>query len=269
MALIINGATAASPLPDGSVDVAALDASGGTPGQVPTINGGGTAVAWATPSAGGGASAVVSDDMSGDDWDDLASSGGAAATWGDDMLTLDCVSGSAGSCGVERATLVPSGGQVTVAIRLRVVTGDNSNQTRVILSLGRDDANHASLIFFTDGSIECGFTAGGSYTYWSIASTIAGIDAGVRAGGNLWLRLDRSPLGIAWFWGVGSGGARPTAWHPVFSSIAREVAGYSNVVRDALYACSGTDLLVSVLTLSAMNLSVDVLAIEAGLPGAF
>lgn len=223
---------------------------------------------WEPGTAGGGVS-IVSDPMAGTAWTALAASGGASATWGDGMLTLDCVSGATGSCGARAADYLPSGDGVTVAIRLRVVTGDNSNQTRVILSLGQDASNNVNLIFFTDGSIECGFTAGGSYTYWTVASTIAGIDAGVRAGGNLWLRLDRSPLGIAWFWGVGSGGARPTAWHPVFSSIAREVAGYSNVVRDALYACSGADLFVSALTLSAMNLSVDVLAIEAGQPGAF
>ena len=83
------------------------------------------------------------------------------------------------------------------------------------------------------------------------------------------MRLDRAPLGVLWSWGVGASGARPTAWHPGFSSIEREVQGYWNTVQPALYACNGDDLLVSVRTLSAMNLSVNVLAIEAGLPGAF
>ena len=217
----------------------------------------------------GAAPSVIEDDMSGADWSALATSGGASATWGGGMLTLGCVSGAAGSCGVRAANYLPSGDSVTVAIRLRVVTGDNSNQARVTLSLGRDASNNINLIFYTNGSIEFGYTAGGSYTYWRTESTIAGIDAGVRTGGNLWLRLDRAPLGVLWSWGVGASGARPTAWHPVFSTIEREVAGYWSLLQPALYACNGSDLVVSVRTLSAMNLSVDVLAIEAGLPGAF
>ena len=211
------------------------------------------------------------DDMSGADWAALSATGGATATWatGPARLVLDCVSGAAGSCGVRGANYLPSGDSVTVAIRLRVVTGDNSNQTRVTLSLGRDASNNINLIFYTDGSIECGFTAGGSYTYWRTESRIAGIDATARTGGNLWLRLDRAPLGVLWSWGVRASGARPTAWHPVFSTIEREVAGYWSLLQPALYACNGSDLVVSVRTLSAMNLSVDVLAVHAGLPGAF
>ena len=219
----------------------------------------------------GAAPSVTEDAMSGSGWSSSSATGGASATWatGPARLVLDCVSGAAGSCGVRGANYLPSGDSVTVAIRLRVVTGDNSNQARVTLSLGRDASNNINLIFYTNGSIEFGYTAGGSYTYWRTESTIAGIDAGVRTGGNLWLRLDRAPLGVLWSWGVGASGARPTAWHPVFSTIEREVAGYWSLLQPALYACNGSDLVVSVRTLSAMNLSVDVLAIEAGLPGAF
>ena len=219
----------------------------------------------------GRADPVRSDPMSGAGWSSLTATGGATATWatGPARLVLDCVSGAAGFCGVRAANGLPSGDHVTVGMRLRVVTGDNSNQTRVILSLGQDASNNVNLIFFTDGSIECGYTASGSYTYWRIESTIVGIDAGVRTGGDLWLRFDRSPLGVVWSWGVGSSGVRPTAWHPVYSTIEREVAGYWSLLQPALYACNGRDLLVSALTLSAMDLHVEVLAIHAGLPGAF
>ena len=219
----------------------------------------------------GRADPVRSDPMSGAGWSSLTATGGATATWatGPARLVLDCVSGAAGFCGVRAANGLPSGDHVTVGMRLRVVTGDTSNQTRVILSLGQDASNNVNLIFFTDGSIECGYTASGSYTYWRIESTIAGIDASVRTGGDLWLRFDRSPLGVVWSWGVGSSGARPTAWHAVFSSIEREVAGYWNTVQPALYACNGSDLVVSALTVSAVALHVEVLAVHAGLPGAF
>jgi hypothetical protein len=108
----------------------------------------------------------------------------------------------------------------------------------------------------------------GSYTYWSI-TTIAGIDATARTGGNLWLRLDRAPLGVLWSWGVGASGARPTAWHPVYSTVEREVAGYWSFLQPALYACNGRDLVVSALTLSAMALNVEVLALHAGSARAF
>ena len=214
---------------------------------------------------------VRSDPLAGNGWASLTATGGATATWatGPARLVLACVSGAAGSCGVRGANLLPSGDAVTVAMRLRVVTGDNSNQTRVVLSLGQDASNNVNLIFFTDGSIECGATVSGSYTYWRIESTIAGIDAGVRTGGNLWLRLDRAPLGVVFSWGVGSSGARPTAWHPVYSTIEREVAGYWSFLQPALYACNGSDLLVSALTLSAMDLNVEVLAVHAGSAGAF
>jgi hypothetical protein len=214
---------------------------------------------------------VRSDPMSGDGWVSLTTTGGATTTWatGPARLVLECVSGAAGSCGVRGANSLPSGDAVSVAMRLRVVTGDNSNQTRVVLSLGQDASNHVDLIFFTDGSIECGATVSGSYTYWRIESTIAEIDATARTGGDLWLRLDRAPLGVLWSWGVGSSGVRPTAWHPVYSTVEREVAGYWSLLQPALYACNGRDLLVSALTLSAMDLNVEVLAIHAGLPGAF
>ena len=214
---------------------------------------------------------VRSDPMSGDGWVSLTTTGGATTTWatGPARLVLECVSGAAGSCGVRGANSLPSGDAVSVAMRLRVVTGDNSNQTRVVLSLGQDASNHVDLIFFTDGSIECGYTVSGSYTYWSIASTIAGIDATARTGGDLWLRLDRSPIGIVWSWGAGTSGARPAAWHPFFSTIQREVAGSWNTVQAALYACNGRDLVVSALTLSAMALHVEVLALHAGQAGTF
>ena len=218
----------------------------------------------------GRADPVRSDPMSGAGWSSLTATGGATATWatGPARLVLDCVSGAAGFCGVRAANGLPSGDHVTVGMRLRVVTGDNSNQTRVILSLGQDASNNVNLIFFTDGSIECGATVSGSYTYWSI-TTIAGIDATARTGGNLWLRLDRAPLGVLWSWGVGASGARPTAWHPVYSTVEREVAGYWSFLQPALYACNGRDLVVSALTLSAMALNVEVLALHAGSAGAF
>lgn len=37
----------------------------------------------------------------------------------------------------------------------------------------------------------------------------------------------------------------------------------------ALHACNGSDLVVSALTVSAMDFNVEVLALHAGLPGAF
>jgi len=207
--------------------------------------------------------------MTGSGWSASTPSGGATATWADDKLTLDCDPGSAGSCGATKAAALPSGDASDVAIRLQVISGDNSNQTRVIVAIGQSATDCVQVAFFTDGSIEVGVTVGGSYTYWFVASTIADINNAVRTGGAFWLRVHRAPGVIEFSWGVGVGGTMPTVWHPVYSSIEKEVAGYYNQVVAALLASNGRHLGIYGVTLSGVDLVVAVLAIVTGLPGAF
>ena len=148
---------------------------------------------------GGGTPTTNSDAMAGSGWSTASATGGAVASWASSpaRLTLDCDPGAAGSCGVTHTTKLPNREEYSIAIRVQVVNGDNSNQTRVILACGQSASDCAQMAFFTDGSIEVGATIGGSYVYWYVASTIAAIDSTARTGGELWLRFDRMPGLIA------------------------------------------------------------------------
>lgn len=221
----------------------------------------------------GGASALrtalfgpYDDDMSGTDWSLATPSGGALATWAGSKLTLDCDAGSAGSCGASKATALPARDEYSIAIRVQVVNGDNSNQTRIILACGRSATDCAKMALFTNGSIEVGATVGGSYVYWYVASTIAAIDPTARTGGELWLRFDRRVGVIAWSYGINTGtsGDLPTVWTEVYSSTERHVAGADAAARNGKKAANGTFVGIYAVTLSGVNLDVAVLAIKTG-----
>jgi hypothetical protein len=214
---------------------------------------------------------TFSDALSGSGWSSASATGGAAASWasGPARLVLDCDAGSAGSCGVTHATKIPNRDHYSVAIRVRVDNGDNSNQTRIILACGQSATDRAQMALFTNGSIEVGATVGGSYVYWYVASTIAAINSTARTGGELWLRFDRMPGLIAWSYGIngGTSGDMPTEWTEVYSSTERHVAGADAAARNGKKASNGTHVGIYAVTLSGVNLDVAVLAIKTGLPG--
>lgn len=206
--------------------------------------------------------------MTGTGWPTSTPSGGATATWADDKLTLDCDPGSAGSCGASKATALPSGRNYRVAIRLQVISGDNSSQTRIILACGQSATDYVQMMFFTDGSIEIGATVGGSYTYWYVANTIAAINNALRTGGKFWICCDRSPGLLTWSWGEGVGGALPSVWNEIYSSTERHVAGQDAQARAAKKASNGRFVAIYGVTLSGVDLVVAVHDIVTGLPGA-
>lgn len=263
------GSVGTSQLAAQSVTLPKLSRAGGSSGQVITHQGAGSDPAWATPSSG--APAVESADMSGTGWATATPSGGALASWltSPARLVLNCDPGAAGSCGVYADGYLDSGDYYDVAIRLRILGGDNSNQTRVILSVGQDASNVVNLAFFTDGSIEVGVVVGGSYTYWNVTNTIAALGAGVRAGGQLWFRVHRSPGMLEWSYGIGTSDARPTSWVPVYSHVERMVAGQYAQARAGLTASNGRHVGIYAVTLAGVALSVRVDDIVTGLPGAF
>lgn len=222
---------------------------------------------------GGGTPTTNSDAMAGSGWSTASATGGAVASWASSpaRLTLDCDPGAAGSCGVTHTTKLPNREEYSIAIRVQVVNGDNSNQTRIILACGQSANDCAQMALFTNGSIEVGATVGGSYVFWAVASTIAAINSGVRTGGELWLRFDRRVGVIAWSYGINAGtsGDLPTAWTEVYSSTERHVAGDHAAARNGKKASNGTHVGIYAVTLSGVNLDVSVLAIKTGLPGAF
>ena len=240
--------------------------------EVVTAMGGASAVRTAIDAAeDGGAPAVNSDALAGTGWSTASATGGAVATWASSpaRLTLDCNPGAAGSCGVTHTTKLPNREEYSIAIRVQVVNGDNSNQARIILACGQSANDCAKMALYTDGSIELGATVGGSYVYWWTVASIAAIGPTARTGGELWLRFDRRAGLVVWSYGIGTGGALPTVWTEVYGSTERHVAGQHAHARDGKKASNGTHVGIYAVTLSGVNLDVAVLAIKTGLPGAF
>lgn len=268
----VNGAWQFRPMGTNADDL--LTALGGikaptspTAGHVLTYDGS----VWQSAAPTAAPPSALDDVMDGVGWQTATATGNATAMWaaGPARLVLTCDVGSAGSCGVYADGYLDSGDYYDVAIRLRILGGDNSNQTRVILSVGQDASNVVNLAFFTDGSIEVGVVVGGSYTYWNVTNTIAALGAGVRAGGQLWFRVHRSPGMLEWSYGIGTSDARPTSWVPVYSHVERMVAGQYAQARAGLTASNGRHVGIYAVTLAGVALSVRVDDIVTGLPGAF
>ncbi len=237
--------------------------------EVVTAMGGALAVRTAISAAQAGAPpSVLSDAMDGSGFDDLAASGGGDASWASSKLVLNCGAGSASSCGVEATNYLDSGEWWEVAIRLDVVSGDNSTNTRTGFAAGQDDENHVTISLWTNGTLEVGYVSAGVFQSVTFGS-VGAIDATARQGGQLWLRTVRTPTGVSWWWGIGSGGAMPTQWHYYYSLAEVAAAGYAARVSAAMTASSGRYLQINALTLAAVDLDIDVLAIKTGLPGAF
>lgn len=259
------GSVGTSQLAAQSVTLPKLSRAGGSSGQVITHQGAGSDPAWATPSSG--APAVESADMSGTGWATATPSGGALASWltSPARLVLNCDPGAAGSCGVSLATLLPNRDYYDVAIRFRVLSGDNSDQTRLILACGQSDTNFVQAMFFSDGRVETGAVVEGVYTFWNLSSSL--FDATARGDGESWVRCHRNPSAVAWHWGRGS--ALPTVWRPIYSSVEREVAGQWAQARAGLVASNGPYGGIFGVTLSGVDFDARIDNIAAGLPGAF
>jgi hypothetical protein len=211
----------------------------------------------------GGASALraqllgpFADVMTGSGWSSLTTSGGASASWGSSKLTLDCPLGSAASCGVEKSSYLPSAESYDIAMRVDVTAGDASTLTRLVLTVGQSSSANVSTILWSSGTVEWGSYGSGSFT--SLGST-SGPNSGQRTGGQLWLRVTRTPTGVAFSWGVGSGGALPTSWTTVGTSSSATV----------LDRASGKYIQIVGLTTSSLAFTTEVLAIQSALPGGF
>lgn len=210
---------------------------------------------------GGGSTApeVLSDALDGEGWGDNAATGSGVASWETSpaRLRLTCpASGSAASCGVHAEGYVDSPVWGDLAIRLDVVVGDTLTTGRAGVVVGQSSAENVSVNLWPNGNVECGHYGSGSFT--SLA-TVTGPDSGQRTGGQLWLKIGRTPGSVAFAWGVGTGGARPTEWTTVAISTDATV----------LTRASGTYVEVFGLTTASAAVTVDVLAIEQGAPGAF
>lgn len=202
---------------------------------------------------------VLSDTLDGTGWTANTATGSAVASWETSpaRLRLTCpASGSAASCGVHAENYVDSVAWGDLAIRLDVVVGDTLTTGRVGVVVGASSAANVSVNLWPNGNVECGHYGSGSFT--SLATT-AGPDSGQRTGGQLWLKIGRTPTSVAFAWGVGSGGEIPEQW------TTTAISTNTTVVSRA----SGTYVEVFGLTTASAAVTVDVLAIEQGAPGAF
>ena len=217
----------------------------------------------------GAAPAVESADMTGTGWSTATPSGGALASWASSpaRLLLNCAPGSAGSCGVESTTRLPSTDTYDVAIRVRFDVGGSGNG-RVLFVLGRNSANCLVLTLSAAGELQAGRRVGGTYTNYTILY-YAGIDSSARTGGQLWVRASRSPQGFVWLWGIGAGGQLPTEWVEYWASVpAGASLGYAyTVVANGL--SQGPFVGIYLVTVSAIDVDASVLDLVTGLPGAF
>ncbi len=210
------------------------------------------------PATVSGSPSVQSDDLSGDGWTANSATGSAVASWetGPARLRLTCPLGSAASCAVHQSGYVASPVWGDLAIRVQIITGDTVTTGRIGFTVGQSTNANVSINLWPNGNIEAGYYNAPTFT--SLVVT-AGPDSGQRTGGELWLKIGRTPGSVAFAWGIGSGGALPTTWTTVGVSTSNA----------ALLCASGRYVEVFGLTTTSVAVTADVLAIEQGLPGAF
>jgi hypothetical protein len=189
-------------------------------------------------------------------WTEGTATGGASVAQGSSpsRLTFTVPASTAGAQSVTRTDLLPGPEEWDVAIRVDVVAGDNSAQTRVRLVAGPSASNNVTLEMDTDGNVISYRVVSSSAT--DITTVAGATSSGDRTGGQLWLRIRGGDAGYRTLWGVGSGGDPPTSW-----SIAQSRSS------DAASAVTwGTHCQVLVGTLDTSvgsGLTVDVLDVRA------
>lgn len=210
------------------------------------------------PATVSGSPSVTYDPMTGSGWTANASTGSAVASWETSpaRLRLTCPLGSAASCRVHQSDYVPSPVWGDLAIRVQIITGDTVTTGRIGFTVGQSSTANLSINLWPNGNIEAGYYNAPTFTSLVI---VAGPNSGQRTGGELWLKIGRTPASVGFAWGIGNNGALPTTWTTVVTSTAAA----------ALVCGSGRYVEVFGLTTSSVAVTADVLAIEQGLPGAF
>jgi hypothetical protein len=144
-------------------------------------------------------------------WTAGTATGGASVAQGSSpsRLSFAVPASAAGAQSVTRTDLLPGPSTWDVAVRVQVLTGDGSAQTRVRLVAGVGASDNVTLEIDTDGNAISYRVASASPTD---IGTTTGPTSGQRTGGQLWLRIRGSDAGYRTLWGVGSAGALPTSW---------------------------------------------------------
>lgn len=192
-----------------------LDGSGVGATIAPSASG--SAVLTGTASEGRAALGTGADPMTGAAWTDTAPAG-TSVTWAGGVLTVSIDAGTTGGPSTINASGNTSPEWWDVLARCAVTSGNGESNGNVGLFAGLDAANCFIWVFYANGSYKIGRFSGGVYADL-VGRTVADqISSGQRTGGQMWLRLSRSPMGIAASWGVGSAGAAPASWTTVYSA---------------------------------------------------
>ena len=189
------------------------------------VTGDGTDVVSATiatplavaPAANRAALGTGADPMTGAAWTDNASAG-TSVTWAGGVLTTNINAGTTGGPSTLNASGNTSPEWWDVMIRCAVTSGNGEASGNIGLFAGRDATNCFIWVFYADGGYKIGRFSGGVYADLVGRTSANQISSGQRTGGQLWLRLSRSPMGLAASWGVGSAGATPSAWTTAYST---------------------------------------------------
>lgn len=158
----------------------------------------------------GGPATVLRDPLTGTGWTQGTGGAGTSITWTAGTRARVSIAPSTTGYGeIVNSSFLLAQDSWDIAVRLQVVTGDTSSQTRIVVVAGTDGSNAVQISLWGNGNVELGRVEGGSY---SSAGWSAGPDAGQRTGGQLWLRLSCTGGLIRAMWGIGSSGNPPTSW---------------------------------------------------------
>lgn len=157
------------------------------------------------------------DPMTGGGWVSDTPASGTTMVWGSGKLTLTIPGGAAalGACGVVYANYLPDFAVVDFCARIDFVSGEADSDTRAYIALGNSITESVYLVMYGGGNYVVGATGiGAPWTQLVVASS--GLSGGDRTGGQMWIRLHRSPTSVAAMMGVGSGGSMPAAWTTLY-----------------------------------------------------
>lgn len=156
--------------------------------------------------------ATTAEDMTGTGWTTIPEAGVTAA-WGGGALTLSADAGTStfASANSDTSRLGASASQWDICTRVDVTAGDGAVAAQFQVGFWSSPTSYAVISYRTDNRVIHLFMngAGGFANY----GAVSGPSSGEATGGQLWLRVTRfADATIAAWWGVGVGGALPTAW---------------------------------------------------------
>ena len=238
-------------LPD---DPAAVLLDAGAPSTIVGLNSSGVGAALTGPQARAIAGELYVDPMTGSAWTSSGAAGGATAVWSGGALVLTAQNNVAGEIIVSNPTVQPSADNFDVYARVAVTTGDVAAGAggALIFRVGLDAANFVRAQIKSNGDIETYVVNANAYTILT-ANAVSGISAGQRTGGQLWYRWCRTPVGLAFLWGVGVADALPTSWTVWRTYSSLLVAQATQGTLAALQVAAGTVAGGYVLTVHAIR----------------